>query len=205
MTYTRFYFETSNLYYSKSFIKYCGFLFLLSISSGSTHVVEKPVVERIWVDINRNNLPSHYSDVIMRAMASQIVSLSIVYSTLYSGDQRKHQSSASLAFVWGIHRWPVTSPNKGPVTRKKVSYWWRHHCNSGYQTLLIAISCAIKSLSQLLRGRWWLGAWHVLHIAPKQMILLKCWWNFQTLLFNVQSYVEAYSIRISQRKISYDQ
>ena len=55
----------------------------------------------------------------MGAMASQITSLTIVYSTVYSGaDQRKHQSSASLAFVWGIHRGPVNSPHKGPVTRK---------------------------------------------------------------------------------------
>ena len=54
----------------------------------------------------------------MSAMASQITSLTIVYSIVYSGaDQRKHQSSASLAFVWGIHRWPVNSPHKGPVTR----------------------------------------------------------------------------------------
>ena len=61
----------------------------------------------------------HYSDVIMSTMASQITSLTIVYSVVYSGaDQRKHQSSASLAFVRGIHRWPVISPHKGPVTRK---------------------------------------------------------------------------------------
>ena len=41
----------------------------------------------------------------MGAMASQITSLTIVYSTIYWGaDQRKHQSSATLAFVWGIHR-----------------------------------------------------------------------------------------------------
>ena len=53
------------------------------------------------------------------AMASQVTSLTIVYSTVYSGaDQRKHQSSASLAFVRGIHRWPVNSPQKGPVARK---------------------------------------------------------------------------------------
>ena len=61
----------------------------------------------------------HYADVIMIAMASQIISLTIVYSTIYSvADQRKHQSSASLAFVRGIHRWPVNSPHKRPVTRK---------------------------------------------------------------------------------------
>ena len=61
----------------------------------------------------------HCSDVIMGAMASQISRLTIVYSTVNPGaDQRKHQISASPAFVWGIHRWPVNSPQKGPVTRK---------------------------------------------------------------------------------------
>ena len=52
-------------------------------------------------------------------MASQITGVSIARSTVYSGaDQRKHQSSASLAFERGNHRWPVDSPPKGPVTRK---------------------------------------------------------------------------------------
>ena len=61
----------------------------------------------------------HYNDVIMSAMAAEITSPTIVYSTIYSGaDQSKHQSSAPLAFVRGIHRWPVNSPHKGPVTRK---------------------------------------------------------------------------------------
>ena len=59
----------------------------------------------------------------MNAMASQISSLTIVYSTVYSGaDQRKHQSSASLAFVRGIYRWPVNSTHKRPVTRKMFSF-----------------------------------------------------------------------------------
>ena len=72
--------------------------------------------------IRVNGVLRHYSDVIMGAMASQITSLTIVYSTVYSGiDQRKHQSSASLAFVRGIHRWPVNSPHKGPVMRKMLS------------------------------------------------------------------------------------
>ena len=61
----------------------------------------------------------HYDDVIMGTMASQITSLTFVYSTVYLGaDQRKHQSSASLAFVWGIHRGPVNSLHKWPVTLK---------------------------------------------------------------------------------------
>ena len=62
---------------------------------------------------------THYNDVIMGLMESQITSLTIVYSTVYSGaDQRKHQISASLAFVRGMHRSPVNSPHKGPVMRK---------------------------------------------------------------------------------------
>ena len=65
----------------------------------------------------------HYSDVIMSPMASQITDISIVYSTVWSGaDQRKHQSSASLAFVRGIHRWPVNFPHKGPATRKMFPF-----------------------------------------------------------------------------------
>ena len=65
----------------------------------------------------------HYSDFIMTTIASQITSLMIVYSTVYSGaDQSKHQSSASLAFVWGIHRGPVNSPHKWPVTRKMFPF-----------------------------------------------------------------------------------
>ena len=65
----------------------------------------------------------HYNDVIIIAMASQITSLMIVYSTTYSGaDQRKHQSSASLAFVREIHRWPVNYSHKRPVTRKMFPF-----------------------------------------------------------------------------------
>ena len=59
----------------------------------------------------------------MGTIASQITSLAIVYSTVYSGaDQRKHQSSASLAFVWGIHRGTVNSPHKWPVTQKMFPF-----------------------------------------------------------------------------------
>ena len=68
-------------------------------------------------------ISAHYSDVIMGTIASQITSLAVVYSTIYSdGDQRKHQSSASLAFLRGIHRRPVNSPQKVPVTRKKFPF-----------------------------------------------------------------------------------
>ena len=68
-------------------------------------------------------LHTHYSDVTMGQMESQITSLTIVYSTVYSGaEQRKLQSSVSLAFMWGIHRSPVNSPHKWPVMREMFPF-----------------------------------------------------------------------------------
>ena len=59
----------------------------------------------------------------MGAVASQITSLTIVYSTVYSdADQRIHQSSVSLAFMRGFHWRLVNSPRKCPVTRKMVPF-----------------------------------------------------------------------------------
>ena len=63
----------------------------------------------------------HYDDVIMSAIASQITSLTIVYSTVYSGaDQRKHQSVTGLCV--GNSPGPVNSPHKGPVTWKMFPF-----------------------------------------------------------------------------------
>ena len=61
----------------------------------------------------------HYSDVIMTTIASQITSFTVVYSIVYSdADQRKHQSSSSLAFVWGIHRDRWIPRTKGQLRGK---------------------------------------------------------------------------------------
>ena len=62
--------------------------------------------------------------IIMSAMASQITSITNVYLSFYSyTDQRKyHKSSASLASVRGIHRWPVNSPHRNSVTRKMFMF-----------------------------------------------------------------------------------
>ena len=68
-------------------------------------------------------LANHYNNVTMSAMASQITSLTIVYSTVYSGAfQWKHKSSVLLAFVRRIHQWPVNSSHKGQVTRKMFPF-----------------------------------------------------------------------------------
>ena len=79
--------------------------------------------------LNFQNVPGsnfvalHYNHVIMTLMASQITSLTLVYSTIYSGaDQKKHQSSASLAFVREFTGDPVNSTHKGPVTRKMFPF-----------------------------------------------------------------------------------
>ena len=70
------------------------------------------------------NFIQHYTDVMMTTMAYQITSLTVVYSTVYSdADQRKHQSSASLAFLCvGNSPGPVNSPHKGPVMRKMFPF-----------------------------------------------------------------------------------
>ena len=65
----------------------------------------------------------HYTDIIMSTMVSQTTGVRIVNSTVcLDVDQRKHQSSAWLVFLGSIHRWPVNSPHKGPVTRKMFPF-----------------------------------------------------------------------------------
>ena len=86
----------------------------------------------------------HYNDVIMNS--SQITSLTIIYSIVYSrAYQRKHQSSASLASVWGIHRSPVNSPHKGPVKQKMF-----HLMTSPCACLVDSVWC--PSLTSIILG-----------------------------------------------------
>ena len=88
-------------------------------------------------------LQYHYNDVIVGAVASQIPGLTIVYSTVDSDtDQTKPQSSASLAFVRGIHRWPVNSPHRWPVTRKVFPFddvIMLRQCRGQDQIILLSI------------------------------------------------------------------
>ena len=98
---------------------------------------------KFWIagDFRRHQ-KIHYSGVIMGAMASQITSLRIVNSTVYSGvDQRKHQESASLASVRGIHWWPVNFPAQMATNAENVSIWWRHHGYSSFQHMSVMWMC----------------------------------------------------------------
>ena len=96
---------------------------------------------------------SHYSDVIMGAMASQITSPSTVYSIVYSDEgQRKHRSSASLAFVCVIHRGLVNSPHKWPA--ENVSIWRLHHGRHILQWYLCSLSFLVVAYLWLLQLRY---------------------------------------------------
>ena len=71
----------------------------------------------------------HYCDVIIGAVVSQITSLTIIYSTVYSdADQRKHQSSASLAFVCGDFTGTGEFPAQMASHAGNVSIWWQYNC-----------------------------------------------------------------------------
>ena len=90
----------------------------------------------------------HYSDVIMSAMASQITGLTIVDSTVCSGaDQRKHQSSASLAFVRGTDRW---FPAQRTRNADDVSIWWRHYDVACFVDYFTLFSRRLKASSNII-------------------------------------------------------
>ena len=135
----------------------------------------------------------HYNDVIMGAIASQITSLTIVYSTVHSGaDQTKHQSSASLAFVWEIHRWPVNFPHKWPVTRKMFPF-----------DDVIMMNCKFGS-----SNTWpWMISWSLRKELPASKQSLVCnnsilgqvkAWCRETLIWTifVSNYLTLYGVRI---------
>ena len=114
----------------------------------------------------------------MSAIASQITSLMIVYSTIYPGaDQSKHQSSASLAFVWGIHRGPVNSPHKWPVTRKMfpfddvimvTSYDIMDFVYHSFKQWLVSLSAPSHYLNQW----WFIISLNIMPVTPHD-----CDWN----------------------------
>ena len=124
----------------------------------------------------------------MGAMASQITSLTLVNSTVYSdADQRKHQSSASLAFVRGIHRGPVNSPHKAPVTRKIFPF----------DDVITCYMCAlfpgkaipnIKVMKSSYPGNW---SWYLyIETTPSLESILHFFtlWRFELNIFKMESW-----------------
>ena len=118
----------------------------------------------------------HYSDVVMSAMAPQITGVTIVYSTVCTGaDQRKHQSSASLALLRGNHRWPMNSPHKGPGTRKIFSFD-------------DVIMCLISNVSSMRRA--WISVTHCIIKNVLKNSRSYVYWNicFEQLIDNAALY-----------------
>ena len=106
----------------------------------------------------------HYNDVTMGAIASQITNLTIVYSIVYSdADQRKHQSSASLAFVRGIHLGPVPQMATGSYA-ENVSIWWRHHGAMLMQCYLYLWWWQCERLATMYKCWLW-------------VMLMQSWWH----------------------------
>ena len=116
-----------------------------------------------------------------------MTSLTIVYSTVYSdADQRKHQSSVSLAFVWGIHRWTFIGefPHKWPVTRKMFPFvdvimdffYIKHYC---HQKMILPVTKILRDWQHpqppsinLFDGRNKL--YNTVHMTQPQYG--GCWW-----------------------------
>ena len=150
------------------------------------------------------------SDVIMSATASQITGLSMVSSTVcWGADQRKHQSSASLAFVRGIHRSPVNSSHKGPVTRKMFPFddVIMHRCVIKHCTkiTLFPSSSPLQPihLSVCIVSQW--GCHLVYCSIKKHLIDLSAHWSniyasYFTAQVNISIYILVYSSSIHNNK-----
>ena len=148
---------------------------------------------------NTQKICKHYCNITMGAIAPQIISLTIVYSTIKSdADQRKHQNSASLAFVRGLHRGPVNSPHKWPVTRKMFPFddvimWYAFCCALCGQMLILPIFPKHLSLTRLPQRQWnnheyiaWLTHWGLDKMSAIS----------QTTHWNVFSWMKMYEIRL---------
>ena len=70
---------------------------------------------------------THYDDVTWTSYSLKSPIIDCLFNRLYGPTSKKHPHY--WPFVRGIHRWPVNSPHKGPVTPKKASMWRRHHDN----------------------------------------------------------------------------
>ena len=148
----------------------------------------------------------------MSAIASQITGVSSVCSNVCSGaDQRKHQSSASLAFVKGIHRWPVDSPRKEPVMQTMFPFddgimampWCGHvtaitslnRCWPSSMTSLCPNGCPKVNeiykiwgeMSCCLHGSRFLGAKCYPGARPTNDISIEIQWNCVMLLLVIYS------------------
>ena len=111
----------------------------------------------------------------MSTMSSQITGVSIVYSIVSSGaEQRKHQNSAPLTFVRGIHRWPVNSLHKGPVTRKMLPFDDVIMSKYDVDTRHTDSHCLTNVINEVFHQ---ISARHQKYFCMKYEAVAKCNWN----------------------------
>ena len=138
-----------------------------------------------WAHISTDS--QHYNGVITSAMASQVTSHTIVYSTFIQGaDQRKCQSSASLIFVRGIHWWSVNSPHKGPVTWKMFPFDDVISIGNPIVEIRLSYDRLIFTMGFPILVRWHLyiesgpgwfkTQWHTCDITVMSLLLLPPFW-----------------------------
>ena len=144
--------------------------------------------------------PKHYNDVIMGTIASQITSLTIVYSIVSVADQRKHQSSASPAFVPGTGEFPAQMASYA----ENVSIWWRHHGLTTITLLVLRqqnsgrigfISCSFKPYLLVSTCHqqqcYWVGRKKKDFVSPEAGFQLQLPYTI-SLLRNGRNYIHMY-------------
>ena len=145
----------------------------------------------------------NYGNVIMGAIASQITTLMIVYSTVYSGaDQRKHQSSASLAFMRGIHRVPVNSPHKwqGPTSISNRDF---RKCQDIFIFAIISPKLKWRKRQKYIKS---FTEDKNLFILQSMTWLLMSWWRtepWHQQAWYLLCYHWIYCLRVGTRKINF--
>ena len=136
-----------------------------------------------------SNKGVYYSDAIMSTMTSQITGVLIVCLTICSeADQRKHQRSVSLAYVRGIHRWPMDSFHKGLVKRKifpfgGVMMLWNQHPRKGIQYIPRNMHTAFALLCFVVVIHWLIFPypsgllhWHCGNLTIAPVPAKQTWW-----------------------------
>ena len=115
----------------------------------TSHRLSVSVDCKVWnsrsATISRQPLEWRHNE---RDGVSNHQSLDCLPNRFFGPDQRKHQISASLVFVRGIHRWPVNSPHKGPVSWKCF-----HLTTSSWIVLKYRLLCSTHCANSLQTGK----------------------------------------------------
>ena len=137
----------------------------------------KPLFEPMMALFTIKYMWHQYGGIIINAMASQITSLTIVYSTVYSRCKSKTTSKLS---VTGLCEGNSLVTGEFPAQRvsdtENVSIWWRHHDNIN-ELRLAACTHHKSKLNTMFRRR----CVHMVYFPVHKFIYTK-------FVFNVKQY-----------------